>query len=389
MLDFNNFNKINTDSEEWITNYKRGRFEKYNSLEFPKWKRIRLDGFTMPQYKEYIKAFIYNEDNNENLIVKDINSGLKEHSELNDYINIKESYGIDEKFVSLSESINNSGVYVKCNKNYKSQKSIKLSYLMDKENPLVIDHNIIIADENSEVTVVFDYITSDDIKAFQSGVTKVYANENSIVNVIKIHRMNDISNHFDSNIAYVKGYGKVNWITVQIGSDIGATSYITNLNGDNSEADLKSVYFGDGNRKLDLGYTMNHRGMRSISNIDCKGALKDSSKKIFRGNLDFKKGARRSKGSEKEFVLLLDKTVKCDAIPALLCSEDDVEGEHAASAGQINENQLFYLMSRGFSEKEAEKLIVEASFRPIIDSIPDEALREAISENIHRRLINA
>lgn len=113
----------------------------------------------------------------------------------------------------------------------------------------------------------------------------------------------------------------------------------------------------------------------------------DHGTKVFRGNLDFKRGARHSKGVEEEYVVLLDPTVKSHSIPALLCDEDDVQGEHAASAGQINENQLFYLMSRGLNERESKKLIVEASFRPILDKLPLEDLRETINKEIDRRLM--
>ena len=80
--------------------------------------------------------------------------------------------------------------------------------------------------------------------------------------------------------------------------------------------------------------------------------------------------------------------IRDSSIPALLCDEDDVEGEHAASAGQIDENRLFYLMSRGLDEREAKKLIIEASFRPVIEKIPLENLRKLISNEVDRRLIN-
>ena len=226
------------------------------------------------------------------------------------------------------------------------------------------------------------------MEGFHNGLTLVYAKEDAIVNIIKLQRMNDISRSFDSNIAFVEGRGKVNWISVEIGSSISGSNYSTFLEGEVSESNLSSIYLGDGTRKMDLEYSMIHQGPRSISNIESKGVLKDYSKKVFRGNLDFKRGARHSKGAEEEYVILLDPTVKSDSIPALLCEEDDVEGEHAASAGQIDENRLFYLMSRGLSEREAKKLIIEASFRPIIDRIPLEDLRELISLEVERRLIN-
>jgi Fe-S cluster assembly scaffold protein SufB len=151
---------------------------------------------------------------------------------------------------------------------------------------------------------------------------------------------------------------------------------------------LSSIYFGDGNRIIDLNYLINHIGRRTISNIETKGALKDRAKKVFRGTIDFKLGASRSKGIEEEYALLLDKEVKASSVPLLLCSEDDVEGQHAASAGQIDNEKLFYIMSRGISEKEAKKFIVEASFAPVIDKVPCEDLRDVIRDEIQRRLVD-
>jgi Fe-S cluster assembly scaffold protein SufB len=200
--------------------------------------------------------------------------------------------------------------------------------------------------------------------------------------------MNDNSHHFDSNAAYVGQCAEVNWVEVNIGGKESITNILNNLEETESKSNLSSIYFGDGDRVIDLNYLMNHAGRRTISNIETKGALKDRAKKVFRGTIDFKLGASRSKGSEEEYALLLDKEVKASSVPLLLCSEDNVEGQHAASAGQIDNEKLFYIMSRGFSEKEAKKLIVEASFAPIVDKVPCEDLRDVIRDEIQRRLVD-
>ena len=99
---------------------------------------------------------------------------------------------------------------------------------------------------------------------------------------------------------------------------------------------------------MNLAYEINHIGEQSESDILVNGALKDTAKKTFKGTIDFKKGASRSKGKEEEYAILLSEKVKNVAIPILLCQEDDVEGVHAASAGKMDEEILFYIMSRGF-----------------------------------------
>lgn len=335
--------------------------------------------------QDYTKDYIKNMDNLPNGIILNKTTEVIDERILN-YLDTKDAQDLGLPYINNSY---NSGMALYLPQNTKIIDPIKIEFNMDNKNPFLIDYNIIVAEAGSEVTIVIDYNSNKDVVAFHNGLTKIYAKENSIINIIKLQRMNDFSNNFDSNVAFVKGNGSVNWISVELGSSISGSNYTTFLEGEASESNLSSVYLGDGTRKMDLEYSMIHKGPRSMSSIQTKGVLMDEAKKVFRGNLDFKRGARRSRGVEAEYVLLLDPRVKSDSIPALLCEEDDVQGEHAASAGQIDTNRLFYLMSRGLSEKEAKKLIISASFRPVIDKIPFEDLRKIINDEIERRLVHA
>lgn len=349
------------------------------------WKRIELDKYTFPSAAAYGREYL-----SHGSLPKDVK--LNKTKEVNDLFIIDELRngitGVGNDFTSYVVKNYNSGLSLYVPKGQVIKEPIKLEFNMDRENPTTIDHNIIIASPNSESTIVFDYSSSGDDYNFHNGMTKVYAQENSLVTIIKIQRMNKKSHNFDSNIAYIQRGARVNWISIEIGSDISGSNFTSILEDEASQGDLASIYLGDGSRKMDLEYTMIHKGRRSISNIETRGVLMDEATKVFRGNLDFKKGAKLSKGVEEEFVVLLDPRVKSHSIPALLCEEDDVTGEHAASAGQINEGQLFYLMSRGLSLSEAKKLIVTASFRPILDKIPMEGLRQSLTEEISRRISN-
>ena len=131
---------------------------------------------------------------------------------------------------------------------------------------------------------------------------------------------------------------------------------------------------------------MRHFGAKSESHILSKGALSGNSKKVFRGNLFFETGSVQSVGKEKEVVVLLNDKIKSDSIPALLCSEDDVIGEHAASIGQLDHEKLFYLMSRGLSLEAAKRLVIKASFEEVLMTIGDDGLKSSIEEALDRRL---
>ncbi|HEY8362136.1 MAG TPA: Fe-S cluster assembly protein SufD [Tissierellaceae bacterium] len=352
------------------------------------WKRIKLENYSFPKIYNYRKEFIK--------LTDELPDGVK-LEKINDAIDRKkinwlyadEVNGMGKEFVPFVNEHYNSGISLYLQRNTKAPNPIVIEFNMDEENPTLVDKNIIVAEPNSEATIIFHYHSDEKVEAFHNGFTEIHAKENSTINIIKIQRMNNLSHNFDTNIAYVKGEGKVNWITVELGSLITGANYTTYLDEVASESNLSSIYLGDGNRKLDLSYSMIHKGPRSVSNIEGRGALMDNAIKVFRGNIDFKKDARLSKGNEEEYVILLSPSVKSDSIPALFCHEDDVQGEHAASAGQINEDQLFYLMSRGLSEKKSKKLIIEGAFKPILDKIPLEELKELIGLEIERRLMNA
>jgi FeS assembly protein SufD len=361
-----------------------------NTLPVITWRWLKVNEFSLKDFKiekvnpfnkNYIKSYPA-----EGVVINHKRDNIR-HFEIEKYFKSKDKIGVSEDFVKLAEAFSNADTVIHAEKGAKVSEPIILSFEGDAENPMIIDHNLIIAEESSEITVIIDYTSEASTAIFHNGLTKIFAKDGSTVNLIKLQTLSDFSINLDSNVSYV-GYGaKVNYVSVELGSEKSLTSYITNLEKDTAEADLKSVYLTDGNRYTDLSYIMNMIGRRTMSNISTYGALKDRSKKIFRGTLDFKKGCAHSKASEEEYATLLDKTVKSDAIPLLLCSEDDVQGAHAASAGRIDEGKLFYLMSRGFSEKEAKKLIVESSFKPVIDLIPVEGLRERIQNIIEDKLV--
>lgn len=282
----------------------------------------------------------------------------------------------------------NTGVFVQTSPNKKALNPIFVDYSMDKENPVVIDDNIIVAEGNSEVTVVMKYDSDNEGNYFHNGFTRIYGKAGSTINLIKIQTMSDTGIHLDANVAKLEDGAKLNCVSVELGASNSVTNYRSDLNGYKSSKNLYSVYLGDKERKIDINYLINHYGKETKSSIETRGALLDKSNKIFKGTLDFKKGSSGSKGQEEEYAVLLSPKVRNRSVPILLCTEDDVEGQHAASAGKIDENKLFYLMSRGLSEKEAKKLIIEAAFNPILNKIPLEDVKAEITESIRRKLEN-
>ncbi len=175
-------------------------------------------------------------------------------------------------------------------------------------------------------------------------------------------------------------------------ADSGAATHGLDLQSDMQERstfDCQGIYFGRNQERYDYNYNLIHHGILCQSNLLVNGALKDYAKKVFRGTIDFRRGSSGSSGSESEYVTMLDDTVSNIAIPLLLCTEDNVEGNHAASAGRLDPNMVFYVMSRGFSRHEANKLIIASRFTNVLDLLPNSELKDAVLGDILSKLDEA
>ena len=173
---------------------------------------------------------------------------------------------------------------------------------------------------------------------------------------------------------------------IDIGGKESISNYYSNLIGENSKNDLKTIYLGGKNQIKDINYIVELRGEKSFVDIDVQGALKANAKKNFKGTIDFKKGCKKAKGNENEFCMLLSDKAKSIALPMLLCTEDEVEGNHGTASGRVDNKQLFYIMSRGLSYNEAVKLIVRANFNKILEKIKNEKLMNEIINEIDNKL---
>lgn len=179
---------------------------------------------------------------------------------------------------------------------------------------------------------------------------------------------------------------RVEFISADLGRGDYSVDVEIDLLGDDSAADFEAVYFGDGKRRLDFNYVIRQHGKRTSATMNVRGALTDKSDKIFRGTLDFQRGAKGSTGRELEEVIILSEGTRNRSVPLMLAAEDEVDGHHAVSVGRLDEEKIFYLMSRGLDKLEAQRLIVEAAFNPVIEKIDDDNLRGQLLESLQWRL---
>ena len=295
-------------------------------------------------------------------------------------------YGLSEELTNQVKHGANQKIKLNINSNQNEKAEAEIDFNFDNENDVLIDNIEIIANENTKSTVIIKYTSNQENESYHNGIIKAKAEKNAELNIVLVNLMNTKSNNFLAIENEFEENAKINYTIVDFGGKHSITNYYSNLQGDNCDNQLNTIYLGKENQVFDLNYIGELRGKKSNIDIEVQGALKDISKKHFKGTIDFKKGCKKATGNENEACMLLSDTAKSIALPMLLCSEEEVEGNHSSSAGKIGEKELFYIMSRGFELKEAMKLMVRARFNQILEKIENEELREEILQEIDKRL---
>jgi len=299
----------------------------------------------------------------------------------NEVSNTSLTYGTGKILEELNYETANSKIRIQTSN---KKEDIRIRYNFDDNNVNLINQIEIIA--NGDTNVIIEYKSQTSQKCLHNGIIRVIANENAKLDVTIVNLLNENSDNFEAIENRLEKNSKVNYTIIDIGGKTSISNYYSNIIGENADNDLKSIYLGIGEQRKDINYIAELRGTKTNIDIDVQGALKDEAKKNFKGTIDFKKGSKKAKGNENEYCMLLSDKAKSIALPMLLCTEEDVEGNHSTASGKVDEKQLFYIMTRGISYKEAVKLIVKSKFNKIIERILDEELKNEILSEIDKRL---
>lgn len=332
---------------------------------------IKIEDLELPEKLEEFK----------NVKVSEMGSKITVSSEV-DKAELK--YGLSDLLTNQVNQQSNykANIIVDC----KTHKEVEIDFKLDKTNPNLAEAITITANEDTKSTIILKYDTVEDVQAYHNAVIRAKAKKNAVLNIIIVNFMNELSNNFMAIQNEFEEDSKINYCIIDFGGKNSVTNYYSNISGDRADNQLNTIYLGKNEQRFDLNYIAELYGKKSNIDIEVQGALKDNAKKNFKGTIDFKKGCKKATGNENENCMLLSDKAKSIALPMLLCSEEEVEGNHSSAAGKIGEKELFYIMSRGFELKEAMKLMVRAKFNKILAKVKNEELKKQILEEIDERL---
>lgn len=251
----------------------------------------------------------------------------------------------------------------------KSTASITLRYA---DNTHAFNRIEIEAKAGSDLTIFMTYIATAQAQGEASVQTKIAAGAGAKVKLVQMQLLGKgFINLNDVGCELAEG-AHFEVLQLQLGADKIYNGVRTELIGDNSDFAAAIGYYGRDAQTIDMNFIANHYGKKTTCAMTADGVLQGGAKKIYRGTIDFKNGSAGAVGDEKETVLLLSDDVVNQTIPLILCSEEDVQGNHGASIGKLDEDLLFYLCSRGFSEQEAVDMMAKAKIDALCRKIDDE-----------------
>lgn len=239
--------------------------------------------------------------------------------------------------------------------------------------------------EGQHLDVIMDYAAQEHAVGFAAVQTKIHVHHGGKLRLIQLQRMGAGFTFINDIGAVCEEDADMELIQLVFSGHRTYQGCEAALNGDESMLKADIAYIVSGDDLLDINDVVRHIGKNTECEINAAGALSGHAKKIFRGTIDFAKGARGAVGNEKEEVLLIDEKVVNQTIPLILCAEEDVVGNHGASIGRPDEEVLFYLTSRGISVDEAYRMLKNAKLEAACGKIWDEATRQEMLDFLHEQ----
>lgn len=283
---------------------------------------------------------------------------------------------------ALTASHEPQGMHLHIAAQTKLDKPVFIKYDFDAEHPFLANQMQIEAGAGSEATIVLEYHSREDGDATHLGFTQMMVAEGAKIKLIVAQKLSDQASAGESVQVDVAEDAHATVIFMELGAAQSATSCDMHLRGDRARANMDTIFLRSGTSKLDLNYRMQFNGQETDGHMNIQGAVAGQAHKSTKCTLDFISGCSGTVGREEEHVIALSPEAVSVCVPLLLCGEDNVEGQHAASTGRPDPDRLFYLMSRGLNERQAKKLLLQASLAPILDKLPGEALREMVENTM-------
>jgi Fe-S cluster assembly protein SufD len=298
-----------------------------------------------------------------------------------------------DAFTVLHDAFLAGGAYVHVPRGVVVEQPIVVLHWSEGEGLASFPHTLVVADEGAEVTV-FDRYGSADTGPGTTGhlvdaVVELLIADNAHVRYLSVQEHGARTWQIALQRAHIGRDASLRSSVVALGGDYARLRSESHLRGQGGESDLTAVYFGDGSQMLDFRTLQDHDAPHTRSDLLFKGAVEDTAQSVYSGLIRIRRDAQHANAFQTNRNLVLTEGAEAKSVPNLEIEADDVKCSHASTVGPVDEEQLYYLATRGVRPEEAERLVVLGFFDDVFDRLPVrslvEPLRRSVVEKIEHR----
>lgn len=406
---------------EWMREFRLQSFEIYNSMPAPTlndeaWRRtdihrLKLDSIgpsingsglpsSAPEYlgeplADYQSSGVLVQENGitkkhdvepeltqKGIIFCGMDEAIRDHPDLvREYFMTKGVTVLDGKFAALHGAFWRGGTFLYVPRNV--EVDVPFHSALWTSVGKSYSHTLVILEIGAKASLIDEYGSkaSKDQALHNGAVELIVGDEANLVYV----GLQDFSTNvwqLNHERGRVGRDGHLDWVTSVMGARLVKNFQTVELDGRGSSARMSGLFFADKRQHFDLDTQQNHNAPDTTSDLLYKGALKDKARSVWQGIIKALPDSQRIDGFQANRNLLLSKTARADSIPGLEIEADDVRCTHASTIGKIDEEHVFYLMTRGIPRKSAEQMVVEGFFAPVLQRIPVEGVRDQLASRI-------
>lgn len=289
---------------------------------------------------------------------------------------------------AANAALSSEGVIIKINKNKSAEKPLTLHFISDlSENNIALNlHNLILAEENSEIKIVEIFESKGDHKGFENIVTEIFVEKNARVDYYKIQDLSDSTTHVGLTQVYQEEKSYFYAATISINGGFIRNDLNLILDGEHIESHMYGLYIPNGNQHIDNHTLVDHSKPNCESNELYKGILADKSTGVFNGKIFVRQDAQKTNAYQNCRNVLTSESASMNTKPQLEIWADDVKCSHGTTTGKLNDEAIFYMQSRGIPKADAIKLQLIAFAEDVVSQLKIEELREILDQRIEQKL---
>ncbi|HZD05011.1 MAG TPA: Fe-S cluster assembly protein SufD, partial [Longimicrobiales bacterium] len=267
------------------------------------------------------------------------------------------------------------------------EQPVRVTRWISEAGTACFTRTLVVVGATSRVSYV-DEIVSDDFdeRTLASSVVEVIARDGAQVQYVAIQRLGRGAFYQSQQRTLAGRDSTLDTLNVSLGASVTRVDLDARLMGPGANSDMLGLYFGDDDQHFDHNTSQDHQAPNAMSDLLYKGALDGTSRSVFRGIIRVRPGAQQTDAYQTNRNLLLSDEARADSLPNLEIEADDVKCSHGATVGQLDEDALFYLMSRGIEQEKAERLVVLGFLGEVLSRLPLGGVSEKVTRAIEEKL---